>query len=72
MDREGLVMPHVVEQQEVKINIERGKLEIRIDTKIHSMEWLVMTMDTKPSKGHVWTPAKNDVFRYEEIVAPNT
>jgi hypothetical protein len=29
-------------------------------------------MDTKPSKGHVWTPAKNDVFRYEEIVAPNT
>jgi len=72
MDWEGLVMLHVVKQQEVKINIERGKLEIQIDTKIHSMEWLVMTMDTKPFDGHVWTPARNDVFRYEEIVAPNT
>jgi hypothetical protein len=48
MDQEGLVMLHVVEKQKVRINIERGELEIQIDTRIHSMEWLVMTMNRKP------------------------
>jgi len=29
-------------------------------------------MDREPSQGHVWTPIKNEVFQYQEIVAPNT
>jgi hypothetical protein len=32
MDREGLATLHVVEQQEVIINIERGESKIRNDT----------------------------------------
>jgi hypothetical protein len=35
------------------------------------MERLVVTMDAKPSWGHVWTPIKNHVFWYQEIVAPS-
>jgi hypothetical protein len=29
-------------------------------------------MDAKPSRGHVWTPTKNDVFQYQETITPNT
>jgi sensor domain CHASE-containing protein len=46
----------VAEQQEVKINIEKGKLEIQTNTKIHSMEQLVMTMDMEPSWGPYLDP----------------
>jgi hypothetical protein len=54
MDQKGLATLHIVEQQKVGINIEKGKLEIRIDTKIHSVErLLVITMDTKPLQNHV-------------------
>lgn len=54
MDQKGLATLHIVEQQKVGINIEKGKLEIRIDTKIHSVErLLVVTMDTKPLQNHV-------------------
>jgi hypothetical protein len=35
------------------------------------MEQLVVTSDAKPLWGHVWTPTKNDVFGYEENVAPS-
>jgi hypothetical protein len=53
MDQKGIATLHIVEQQKVAINIEKGKLEIRIDTKIHSVERLVVTMDTKPLQNHV-------------------
>jgi len=39
-------------------------MEIQTNAEIHLMEQLVMTMDVEPSWGHVWTPTKNDVFRY--------
>lgn len=35
------------------------------------MERMVMTMDVEPLWGHVWTLTGNDVFWYQEIVAPN-
>jgi hypothetical protein len=72
MDLEGLTTSHVAKQQEVEINIKRGEPRIQIDTKIHLMERLVMTIDTKPSRGHVWTPSENDVFRYQNTFAPST
>ncbi len=72
MDWEGLATLHVAEQQEVRINIEKGKPKIQIDTKIHLMEWLVVITNMKTSRGHVWTPIKNDVFQYQNIVAPST
>ncbi len=72
MDWEGLATLHIVEQQDIEIKIERGESEIQIDTKIHSMEWLVATTDAKPLWGHVWTPTKNDVLWYQETVVPNT
>jgi len=53
MDQEGLVTFHIIKQQEGGINIEKGKLEIQIDIRIHSVERLVMTMDAKPLQGHV-------------------
>jgi hypothetical protein len=36
------------------------------------MEWLFMTMDAEPLWGHVWTPTGNDVFWYQETIAPST
>jgi hypothetical protein len=36
------------------------------------MEQLVVITDVEPSSNHVWTPTKNDVFWYQEIIAPNT
>jgi hypothetical protein len=36
------------------------------------MEWFVVSMNVEPSLGHVWTPIENDVFRYQETIAPNT
>jgi hypothetical protein len=42
--------------------MEKGKSKIQTDIEIRSMEQLVMTMDTKPSHGLVWTPTKNDVL----------
>jgi hypothetical protein len=36
------------------------------------MEQLVVTTDTKPSWGHVWTLTENDVFRYQDNVTPST
>jgi hypothetical protein len=38
----------VVEQQEVRINIEIKELKIQIDTRIHLVEQLVMITDAKP------------------------
>jgi len=35
------------------------------------MEQLVVITVTKPSWGHVWTPTKNDVFHYQDIIALN-
>jgi hypothetical protein len=49
MDWERLATLHMVEQQEVGINIERGELEIQTNIKIHLMERLVIIMDTEPS-----------------------
>jgi hypothetical protein len=72
IDREGLATLHIVEQLEVGINIEKGEPKIRIDTKIHLMEQLVMIMDVEPSRGHVWSPTKNDVFRYQKTIVPST
>jgi hypothetical protein len=72
IDQKGLTTLHVVEWQEVGINIERGELEIQIDIKIHSMEHLVVITNVEPSWGHVWTPIENDVFRYQKIVASST
>jgi hypothetical protein len=62
----------VAKQQEVGINIERGKPEIQIDNGIHLMEQLVMATDVEPSRGHVWTPIKIDVIIYHETIAPST
>jgi hypothetical protein len=45
MEREGIATLQVAKQQEVEINIEKGKPKIQIDIEIHSMEWMVMTMD---------------------------
>jgi len=64
IDWEGLATLHVADQQEVGVNIEIGELEIQIDIKIHSMEWLVVITNAEPSWGHAWTPIENDVFRY--------
>jgi hypothetical protein len=64
MNWEGLTTLHVAKQQEVKINIEKRTPKIQIDTKIHSIEQLVIITNVKPSWGHVWTLIKNDVFRY--------
>jgi hypothetical protein len=59
---------HVAKQHEVGINIERRKLEIRINTRIHLMERLVMIMDGKPSWGHVWTPTKMMLFHTKRLL----
>ncbi len=67
-----IVTLQVTKQQEVEINMEKGKRKIQTDIEIRSMEQLVMTMDTKPSHGPIWTPTKNDVLQYQEIVAPST
>jgi hypothetical protein len=72
IDQEGLATLHVAEQQEVRINIERRKLEIQIDIKIHSMEWLFVITNVEPLWGHVWTPIENDVFQYQKILAFST
>jgi hypothetical protein len=64
IDQEGLITLHIVEQLDVKMNIEKGEPKIWIDTKIHSMEQLVMTTDAEPSGGHVWTITENYVFWY--------
>jgi hypothetical protein len=36
------------------------------------MERLVVITNEEPSIGHVWTLTENDVFRYQETIAPNT
>jgi hypothetical protein len=38
MDWEGMATLHVAKQQDIRINIERGELEIQINTEIHLME----------------------------------
>lgn len=62
MEQEGLATLHVADQQEVGINIEKGELEIQIDTGILLMEWLIVTTDEEPSQGPNRTPIGNDVF----------
>jgi hypothetical protein len=62
--------PAVVEQKEVEINIERGKLEIQTDIKIHLMEWLVVTTDAEPLWGHVWTLLKMMFFGTKRLLHP--
>ncbi len=61
---EGLVTPHIIEQLNVEMNIEKGKPKIWIDAKIHSMEELVMIPDVEPSRGLVWILIENYVFWY--------
>lgn len=71
-EREGLATLQVAKQQEVKINIERGELEIQIDIGIHLMEQLFMTTNVEPSRGLIWTPTKNDIFLFQETIASST
>jgi hypothetical protein len=68
IDQKGLTTLHVVEQQEVGINIERGELEIQIDIKIHSMEHLIVITNAEPSWGHVWTLLKMMFFDTKKLL----
>jgi hypothetical protein len=70
MDGEGLATLHIVEHSKVEINFERRKVGIRTDTRMHSMDQWVVTMDVEPLQGHVWTSTENGFFGTKRLLYP--
>ncbi len=61
MDQEGHTI-HIKEQMEGKITIEKGEPKNSIDTRVYSMEQIIVIMQAEPLWELVWNPIENEAF----------